>query len=119
VVAAKYAIEINGLAGMVITKLDVLSGLKKIKVCTAYEIDGQPVKWFPPDNDMLSHATPVYETLAGWEEDISSITSFEKLPLTAQEYVKRLEQLMGIPISILSVGPGREQKIILDGKVLF
>jgi adenylosuccinate synthase len=119
VVAAKYAIEINGLHAMVITKLDCLSGLKKIKVCTAYEIDGQPVKWFPPDNNQLSHATPVYETLAGWDEDISALTSFEKLPSAAQEYVKRLEQLMGVPITILSVGPGREQKIVLDDKELF
>ncbi|MBU0614871.1 MAG: adenylosuccinate synthetase [Nanoarchaeota archaeon] len=116
-IVTRYAVRVNGLTSIAITKLDVLTGLKTIKVCTGYEIDGKIVQDLPMHD--LEKAKPVYEDMPGWEEDLTDVTSFEQLPDNAKDYVKRIEELATVPISILSIGPKRSQTIILDGKELF
>ncbi|MFC1768325.1 adenylosuccinate synthetase [Nanoarchaeota archaeon] len=118
-VAAKYSIMINGLDGIVITKLDVLSGLKKIKVCIAYEVDGKKIETFPLDKDTLLNAKPIYKEYDGWDEDISSVKSFDELPDKAKDYLKGLQEYLGVPYAVISVGPDREQTMIMDKKILF
>jgi adenylosuccinate synthase len=119
VVAAKYAVMINGLTSAIITKLDVMQNLKELKICTAYEIDGKKTQYFPLDSAKLAKARPIYETMPGWDEDISKAKTFKELPKNAQKYVERLQELIGIPISIVSVGPKRSQSIVLNEKDLF
>ncbi len=105
---------LNGLTGLAITKLDVLGGLKELKICTAYKYNGEQIDAFPASIKMLEGCEPVYEKLAGWEEDISEIRRFEDLPANVRAYLKRIEELTGVPVQIISVGPGREQTIILN-----
>ncbi len=108
------AVRLNGLTGLAITKLDVLGGLKEIKICTAYLCKGQRIEAFPANLNELEACEPVYETLPGWEEDISELRRFEDLPENVRSYLKRIEELTGVPVQIVSVGPGREQTIILN-----
>lgn len=115
VVAAKYSVMINGLSSVVITKLDVISGLKEIKICTCYEIDGMKYDNFLLDSKLLERAKPVYETLPGWKTDLTQITNFSELPKEASDYIEKIEELVGIPVSIVSVGPERNQTMVLDG----
>lgn len=108
------AARLNGLTGLAITKLDVLGGLKELKICTFYKYNGEPLDVFPASLNVLEACEPVYETLPGWEEDISGIRRFEDLPPNVHAYLKRIEELSGIPVQIVSVGPGREQTIVLN-----
>ncbi len=113
-----YSARINGMDCLALGHLDVLSGLEEIQVCTAYRTaDGTAITHFPPDMAFRSDLEPVYETLPGWTEDISAVRRFEELPKNAQEYVKRIEEWVGVPIATVSVGPGREQTMLL-GNVL-
>ena len=105
---------LNGLTGLAITKLDVLGGLDELKICTAYKYKGKQIDAFPASLKMLEACEPVYEMLPGWEEDISGIRRFEDLPVNVRAYLKRIEELTGVPVQIISVGPGREQTIILN-----
>jgi adenylosuccinate synthase len=105
---------LNGLTGLAITKLDVLGGLKELKICTAYKYKGKQIDTFPASLKMLEACEPVYEKLSGWEEDISELRRFEDLPANVRAYLKRVEELTGVPVQIISVGPGREQTIILN-----
>lgn len=105
------AARLNGATHYVLTKPDVLGGLKTLKVCTAYEVDGKPVTDFPSQIAVLERARPVYEELPGWDEDISLCKRWEELPPNAQAYFTRIEDLTGVPIAAISVGPGREQTI--------
>jgi adenylosuccinate synthase len=109
-VLAKYAVAINGLSSIIITKLDVLQGLKTIKVCTHYEIDGKKYDYF--QTDQIDVSEPVYKEFPGFQEDITGAKSFEDLPKNAQDYIIELEKIVGVPISIISVGPDRDQTII-------
>ena len=118
-VAANYAIMINGLSSVVITKLDVLQGLKKIKICTAYEIDGKRTTNFITNFSQLKKAKPVYEEMDGWEANISSAKKLDGLPANAKAYLNRIQQLLKVPICIVSVGPKREQTIVLKEDDLF
>lgn len=118
-VAGRYAVMINGMTSMVITKLDVLTGLKKIKICIAYEVDGEITDKFVLQSDKLYRVKPVYEELDGWDEDISNARSFEDLPENTKIYLQRLEEICRAKISIVSVGPAREQTIVVDGRDLF
>jgi adenylosuccinate synthase len=110
----KYAKRINGLTSMAITKLDVLDGLDKIKICTGYEYNGEVLKEFSTDEKILKECKPIYEELAGWDEDTSKIREYDKLPENAKKYLDRLSELVGVKISILSVGPKRAETMILD-----
>lgn len=110
-VALKYAIRINGITNIAFMKIDVLSGLKEIKVCTGYEIDGKVTDEFPISVDGLESIKPVYKTLPGWEEDLSKLTSLEALPKNAKDYIQFVSNELGTPIDVVSVGPGREQTL--------
>ncbi|MCE5201467.1 MAG: adenylosuccinate synthase [Synergistaceae bacterium] len=111
-VAVDYAVKINGLDCIALTKLDVLSGFDEIEVCTAYEINGKIQKHFPSSCSDLSKAHPVFKQLPGWEEDISVCRSFEELPQNAQDYVRFIEDHTGIPVVLIGVGVGREDTIL-------
>ena len=112
-VALRYAARINGLDGLVVTKLDVLDKLDKIKVCTAYKYNGQTIEDFPTDGGLLARCEPVYEELDGWNSKTQGITSFDKLPKNARAYLKRLEELSGVKVDIVSVGANRREAIII------
>jgi adenylosuccinate synthase len=112
-VIARYAARVNGVTDFVLTKLDVLSGWEKIPVCVAYEVDGRRFDEMPMTQTDFHHATPVYEHLDGWTEDISGARTFEDLPKNAQLYVRALEERSGAPFSSIGVGPDREQTLEL------
>ena len=115
-VVTRYASQVNGLTDLVLTKLDVLTGLKEIPVCVAYEVanaDGTVTRYddMPTDQAAFAAAKPVYETMPGWDEDISQVHSFEELPATCQAYVKRLEEISNCRISAIGTGPQRDHII--------
>jgi|SaaInlStandDraft_5_1057022.scaffolds.fasta_scaffold12735_1 adenylosuccinate synthase len=110
-VALNYAIRINGITSIALMKLDVLSGMKEIKVCTGYEVNGTLTKDFPNSIDTLENITPVYDTLPGWDQDISKSSSILDLPKAAQDYIQYVSQKVAIPIDVVSVGPDRKQTL--------
>jgi len=107
------AVRLNGLTGLAITKLDVLDGLESIKICTGYEYQGELLTEFPASLKVLGGCQPVYESLPGWQEDISGIRKFEDLPANVISYLERIAALTETPVSIISVGPDRDQTIVL------
>lgn len=109
----KYSSMINGLDEVAITKLDVLSGFDNIKVCVAYELDGKILKSFPTDVERLSKVKPVYETLPGWKADISKAKTFDELPENCKKYLNFIAEKSNIKIKIISVGPKRDETIIM------
>ena len=110
-VTLRYAVRVNGLTEMAITKLDILSRFDTLRICVAYELDGQKVEAFPTDLTVLARCQPVYETLPGWNTDITLARTFDDLPRQAREYIARIEEVLGIPASCISVGAGRDQTI--------
>jgi adenylosuccinate synthase len=108
----KKTAMINGLTEIAITKLDVLSGLKEIKLCTGYTIDGKKVDQVPSSGWELKKVKPIYETYPGWKEDITAIRKFDDLPKNAKNYILELEKYVGVKVSMVSVGPDRVQTII-------
>ena len=117
-VILRNAARLNGLTGLVITKLDVLDGLEDLKICTGYEYSGKIVRDFPASLNILGSCKPVYEILPGWPEDISDIRKLEDLPENAKKYLNRIEELTETPIDMVSVGPGREETIIINNPFL-
>ncbi len=113
-VLLQNAVRLNGLTGLVITKLDVLDGLESLKICTGYEYNGEIIDDFPANLKILGACKPVFETLPGWPEDISGLRKLENLPKNARRYLDRIEELLETPIDIVSVGPGREETIIVN-----
>jgi len=113
-VLLENAARLNGLSSLAITKLDVLDGIERLKICTAYQHKGTLIEHFPADLKVLAECTPVYENLPGWEEDISGIRRYEDLPENTKNYLRRIEELTETKIGIVSVGPGREQTIVID-----
>jgi adenylosuccinate synthase len=111
-VVGRYAVRVNGITDLVVTKLDVLSGLATLPICVGYEIDGERVDDMPMTQTAFHHATPVYEEHPGWDDDISKARRFEDLPENAQRYIRRLEDLCGARISAIGVGPGREETVV-------
>lgn len=107
----KYSAQVNGMQDMAITKLDVLSHLDEIAVCTAYEVNGKKLKTFPTDEKQLENLKPVYETLPGWKQSLTEMKHYADLPDNAKRYVGRLEELIGIPARIISVGARRDQTV--------
>jgi len=107
----RYAARLNGLTELLITKLDVLSGLETVKICTGYRAYGQTFDDMPPHQSVFHDASPIYEELDGWHEEIDECASFEDLPKQAQAYVRRVEDLVGVEASVVSVGPAREQSL--------
>lgn len=113
-VAVRYAARVNGLDGMVLTKLDVLDKSDKIMICTGYKYDNNILKNFPSDSDILNKCEPIYEIIDGWNEPTSGIAKLDKLPANARKYIKRLEELIEVSIIMVSVGAGRKEAIMIE-----
>jgi adenylosuccinate synthase len=111
-VVVNHAVRVNGLGSLVITKLDTLTGLKKIKVCTAYRLEDKMITEFPASTELVARCQPVYEELEGWEEELSEAKEISQLPPAAQRYLARIEELTQTPIHIVSVGAQRDETII-------
>ncbi|MFI4881329.1 MAG: adenylosuccinate synthase [Phycisphaerales bacterium JB064] len=111
-VALRYSAMVNGVTHVAMTMLDVLSGLDEIKICTAYDVDGEKTERFLPDGSDLARATPLYETLPGFGADISGCRSIGDLPSEARSFIQRVESSIGVPIAFVGVGPDREQTIL-------
>lgn len=109
----RYAVRINGLTGIALTKLDVLSEFETIKVCTGYRFEGQELETLPAKLETFENCEPVYEELPGWKVDITGVRSYDQLPENAKKYVRRLEELAGCPIVMVSVGPRRDQTMMI------
>jgi adenylosuccinate synthase len=112
-VILRNAVRLNGVTGLAITKLDVLDGLESLQICTGYDYHGQILEVVPASLKVLEECRPVYETLPGWAEAISGIRRFSRLPKNVKGYLRRIEELTGVPIDIVSVGPDRDQTIVI------
>lgn len=110
-VAVDYGVTIGGIDEIALLHLDTLSGLEKLKICRAYKINGEETTFFPANITRLSLAQPVYETMPGWSEDLTEVNDFQDLPVDAQNYVRRIEELISKPITVIGVGPKRSQTI--------
>jgi adenylosuccinate synthase len=108
----RYSAHINGLTQLAITKLDILTGLDPINICVAYEHKGKRLETIPAQLSILEKCSPIYDAMAGWQENISGARTFEDLPRNAQAYVNTIEKFVGIPVSVISVGSGRDETII-------
>src|SRR5919108_5657439 len=106
-VAVRHAVRVNSITGIALTKLDVLTGFKKIPICTAYRYDGKALQDFPASSKVMQNAQPVYEEMAGWDKPLDEVREFSAFPVDAQKYVRRLEELVKNEIILVSVGPGR------------
>lgn len=111
-VILRETVRLNGLTDIALTKLDVLRNLPALRICVAYEHEGRRIEYLPQEEGALERVTPIYEELPGFEEDISQCASFETLPDTVQAYVRRIEELTGVKVSLISVGADRQQTII-------
>lgn len=111
--AVRYAAALNSFDYLAITRLDILDELEEIKVCVGYECEGKPVKEYPADLKFLSKVTPVYKTYKGWKEKISAIRDYDRLPALCKEYLADISKEIGVPIGIVSVGPSREETIVV------
>lgn len=113
-VAVRYTARLSGIDTLSLMMMDVLGHVDEIQVCVAYEIDGERVETFPCDAARLRRAKPIYETLAGWNQDVTGARSMDDLPMKAHEYLDRISELIGVPVGVVSVGPDREQTIFTD-----
>lgn len=113
-VILKYAVRISGLTSLAITKLDTLSDIDEIKVCTGYEIDGKIIDYFPASLEDLDRCKPIYESFKGWDSSIQNAKSYEDLPENAKIYINKIEEYTGVKVSIVSVGPARHQTIVIN-----
>ena len=116
-VIGRYAVRINGLDCLAITKLDVLDTLEEIKVCVAYEIDGTRCTDFPSNARLFARCQPIYDTLPGWQKSTEDCRSLEDLPPQALDYLKFLAELMEVPIALVSLGASRDQTIIVEDPI--
>lgn len=114
VVALNYALRTNGVTAIALTKLDVLSGFEKVKICTSYEYNGSIMREFPASLSVLENCEPSYDEMDGWDEDLAGIKSAEQLPPNALSFIKRVEELTGVPVWIVSVGPQRDMYLELS-----
>ena len=112
-VAARYNALVNGFTAVVLTRLDVLDSISPIKVCTGYSVHGDMLHHFPTNNEVLEQCQPVYEEFAGWDQPTASVTSLDRLPQGARRYIDRLEELIGVPIDLISTGPKREETVAI------
>lgn len=115
----RYAVMINGIDSVALTKLDVLTTIDKIKICVAYRHEGSITEDFTPNVKVLQNCQPIYEELNGWWDDISKVRIYDALPDNAKKYLRRVEELLKTPISVVSVGPSREQTIVIRPEFLF
>ena len=115
----KYAVMVNGIDSIALTKLDVLTTINKLKICVAYKHKGNIIKDFTTNIKILQNCQPIYEEFDGWWDDLSKIRTYDKLPTNAKKYLRRIEELLKVPFSIVSVGPKREQTIVTRQEFLF
>ncbi|SNS53538.1 Adenylosuccinate synthetase [Anaerovirgula multivorans] len=113
-VMVKYTARVNGLTGISLMLLDVLSGFEKIKICTGYELEGKVLQHFPANIKTLGKCKPIYEEVDGWQEDITKVDKYEDLPENAKNYIAKIEAYVGLPVKIVSVGPKRNQTIVRE-----
>lgn len=113
-VAGKYSQLVNGFTGLVLTRLDILDGFEKVKVCVAYTVDGERTDRFPANTRLLARCEPVFEELPGWDQPTASATELSQLPKNALAYVKRIEELVGCRVQIISTGPSRSETIQVE-----
>lgn len=111
-VIVRYAVRLSGISDFAFTKLDVLTGMNTLKICTGYRYQGQIITEFPQSLEVLAECEAVYEEMPGWQEDLTGISQYQDLPEQAKRYVERIEELTGVPVTILAVGPGRTQTIV-------
>lgn len=111
--ALKRSIQINGISGMCITKLDVMDGVENINICVGYEFNGERIDILPFGSDAVAKCTPIYETMPGWSESTFGVKEYDKLPENARNYLKRIEEICGAPVAIISTGPDRDETILL------
>jgi adenylosuccinate synthase len=112
VLILRYAARVNGLTHLALTKLDILSGFERIKIAIAYDYQAEQLDHLPLDAEVLADCEPIYEELPGWSEEIQDVRTLNDLPAAARAYVRRIEELVGLPVTLISVGPGREQTIM-------
>jgi len=110
---ARYAARVNGLWGLALTKLDVLTGIDPIKICVGYKLGGEIYDSMPPGRNALARVKPLYEEVPGWTEKLADARTLGELPTNARRYVERLQELTGIPIAMVGVGAGREASIVI------
>ena len=115
--ALQFSASLNGITKLAITMLDVLSSVDEIKVCVGYEIDGEEIRHYPLSQTDLHHAKPIYETFAGWDEDVSGCRNRDELPEEARSFVQFVEEALGVPVRMISVGPERDQAIVESARV--
>ncbi len=109
----RQAVKVGGVSGIALTKLDVLDGMKELKVCTGYTIDGERSDVLPASPTLQAKVRPVYETLEGWEESTHGARSWAQLPATAVKYIRRLEELIEVPVAMVSTSPERNDTILV------
>ena len=112
-VLVRQTVRINGIDGLALTKLDILDGFRDIKVCVGYRFDGRVIDYLPASEHAQARVEPIYETIAGWEERTLGARSFAELPAQAVKYVRRIEELVGCPVALLSTSPEREDTILM------
>jgi adenylosuccinate synthase len=116
-VVTRYAVRVNGLDALALTKLDVLDGFKELQICTAYTCGGETLTEMPADLAQLAACVPVYETMPGWDKPTAGVTRYADLPDAAKAYIRRLEEVSGVPAAIVSTGSDRDHTIIRDNSV--
>src|SRR6187200_2115142 len=116
-VAVRYAVRVNGLDALALTKLDVLDGLPELQVCTGYRLRGAVIEDMPGDLAQFSACEPIYETIGGWSQPTAGVRKYQDLPAEARAYIARIEEITGVPAAVLSTGSAREDTIIRDGSV--
>ncbi len=110
-VVVRESVRLNGLTQIALTKLDVLESLPQLKICVAYELDGKTLEYMPQVEGDLARVKPIYDTVPGFDEDISNCANYNELPEAAKNYIQKIEQISGVPVSLVSVGPGRDQTL--------
>jgi adenylosuccinate synthase len=113
----RYAVRINGIDALALTKLDVLDDIDQIEICTGYSIAGKTVTEFPSDLQTCGPITPVYESWPGWSQPSKGVREYRQLPAEAQRYIKRLEEVSGVPVGIVSTGSDRTETIVREDSV--
>ena len=111
-VIARYAVRVSGISDFAVTKLDVLTGFDKLKICVGYRVNEEIIREFPQSQKIFKICQPVYEEMPGWQEDLTQVRRFEDLPEAAKNYILRIEELTGVPATLVAIGPGREQTIV-------
>ncbi len=111
-VVVNHSVRLNGLTGIALTKMDVLTGISPIKIATGYELDGKNLDYVPSDINDFGRVKPRYREVKGWDEPLSDCRSFDDLPKNARDYVEMIEHLSGVPVTLVSIGPAREQSIL-------